>query len=403
MRTVRDRMLLTSARLTSACALVLAACTNGERPCVATDDARSERSTGGESLVGPAADPAARWTLVEEWRVGGEARGPHSFDYNHGLALLPDGNLLHLDYQASELHVLDGEGKALRSFGRKGRGPGEIASANGFVVAPDGRIIINDQVGSQFMIFTPAGEFERSVRIHAPRGTGAAWEATMLRDGRLIETLELHRYERTGDDPRTMSHLWSADLSRVDTLDPGCSSSGMSLAIRNPDGSLATEMAVPFTAPETPFAYDPTGFRWEPRDPSSNEIVRRSLADSSVSAVARLAGGRPSIAGWQREIILARASAEAVRWKGVRPTIDDLPRDQAWYQAVHVDADGKLWVERALSSGSLAVDVFAPSGEPLGRISGDLPLHPAISRTHVYGLERDSVDISYLVARRIQR
>jgi hypothetical protein len=70
---------------------------------------------------------------------------------------------------------------------------------------------------------------------------------------------------------------------------------------------------------------------------------------------------------------------------------------------LHLDTEGNLWVERALSSGSLAIDVFSPTGQPLARLQGDLPAVAILTATHVYGLVRGSEDVSALVAFRIER
>src|SRR5690349_12125183 len=67
-----------------------------------------------------------QWRLVEEWRVGGEADGPHSFVFNLGLAQLPNGGFVHFDFKSHKLHFLDAQGKPLRSVGRQGGGPGEF-------------------------------------------------------------------------------------------------------------------------------------------------------------------------------------------------------------------------------------------------------------------------------------
>ena len=98
------------------------------------------------------AQQPATWRLVEEWRVGGEPDGPHSFDALFGFARLPNGNLVHFDYKTEQLHFLDAKGTPLKSVGRKGSGPGETRLANGFAVMPNGRIVMNDRGNSRFVI-----------------------------------------------------------------------------------------------------------------------------------------------------------------------------------------------------------------------------------------------------------
>jgi hypothetical protein len=122
-----------------------------------------------------------------------------------------------------------------------------------------------------------------------------------------------------------------------------------------------------------------------------------------VSATVRLRPPRAALSDEDRETIVERVTAEAKRWKAVAPPLTELPREGAWFSILHLDSAGNLWFDRRLGD-NWAVDVHAPSGRLLGRVSAaGLGMSPILTQTHVYSLERDKDDITHLVARRIER
>src|SRR5690606_21576541 len=79
-------------------------------------------------------------------------------------------NLYVLDRGNHRVLVFDAQGKFVRQLGKQGSGPGEFGSPNGIAVEPDGRVIVADIAHRNYTIFSPDGEFERTVPYDAEAG-----------------------------------------------------------------------------------------------------------------------------------------------------------------------------------------------------------------------------------------
>jgi hypothetical protein len=77
--------------------------------------------------------------LVELWRAGGED-DEIFFGSVAAIRTDPDGNILLLDGQLSEVQVYTPDGEHLRTLFREGDGPGEIRQPNDMFVAADGTV-----------------------------------------------------------------------------------------------------------------------------------------------------------------------------------------------------------------------------------------------------------------------
>ena len=75
------------------------------------------------------------------------------------------GNLHMLDRLTARVVVVNPDGDFVREFGRRGEGPGEFQSPMDMVVMSDGRVVIADRGHRAYHLFTPAGDFERMVRM----------------------------------------------------------------------------------------------------------------------------------------------------------------------------------------------------------------------------------------------
>jgi hypothetical protein len=348
-----------------------------------------------------------QWSLVEEWRVGGQPEGPHSFDFNMGLALLPGGGFVHFDYKSNQLHYLDSLGKPIRSVGRKGGGPGEFQMVNGLVVAPDGKVIVSD-IANGFSIVSDSGEFIDVIKPTVGRiGMGKRWDAFVFSDGQIVENVEQSAGKPGGESLRV---IWSADLLHADTL-PRLSCVTQSahvpatrFALRDSTGAVMANLPLMHAEPEKATAFDNGGTVWEQLDPTHPEIVRHGLRDCTATISLRWFGKRAAFDSASRANMIAMANAEARRWHAVAPELSALPSERPWYQSIHRDAVGKLWVERVDEKGHFRVQVFSADGVAVGEIrESSLPVFPMITHTHVYGLVPDKDGVRYLVAYLIKK
>jgi hypothetical protein len=347
-----------------------------------------------------------QWQLVEEWRVGGQPEGAHSFDFNLGLANLPNGGFVHFDFRSRQLYFLNERGDSIRAVGRAGEGPGEFNIVNGLVVAPDGRVIVSD-LASGFTIHDDSGAFVKVVKPESGRlGTGGRWDAFAFASGEVVENVTLMAGSGGAQQLRL---VWSADLSHVDTLPrlmctKTRSGSPTTIPLLDSNGNVMLDMPLMFAAPSRPAAFDHDGFVWESPDQSANRIVRHPLRDCGATSTIHLAGAQAAIDSSERRIMADMAIAEAKRWQAAALNLEDLPQVHAWYRAIAIGAAGNVWVERTASDGSLVLEVYSSSGAPVAEIKGlGLPVGAMITGTHVYGLVADKDDIRYLVAYRIAK
>ncbi|MFO7610158.1 MAG: hypothetical protein R6X35_13395 [Candidatus Krumholzibacteriia bacterium] len=135
------------------------------------------------AAVLPAAGTAAEPTLVvleQAWRAGGES--DEVFFGNVGAVQAdPQGNVLLLDSQLSEVHVYSPAGEHVATLGREGDGPGEVRRPGDMFVRPDGTVaLIQGFPGRIVMVHadgTPAGE----TTYTPPGGAGAGQFAVIVR------------------------------------------------------------------------------------------------------------------------------------------------------------------------------------------------------------------------------
>jgi hypothetical protein len=352
-----------------------------------------------------------KWRLTEDWRVGGDVDGPYSFDANHGLGLLPSGGLVHYDYKASKLFFLDSIGRSVRATGRKGGGPGEFDGANGFVIDSNGNVVVNDRFNTRFSRFRSNGDFAGVTLIAGSRYSDANdWDATFLRDGRLVETIGM-----LGAIPGRVSKtlLWSADLKRSqeirqrDCIPVAGAFEAHYTEMRTAQGQLILYDKIPMSSPDRPTAIDPAGYIWEPLSFNSNQIVRRPIAGCTVLATVTLSGARVTVPPALVERAKESATELAKRLGAQPPVVPSWSSTFPWYDTLHVDKVGNLWVERTVGVGKSQVDIYSTAGVLLARLAGAVPVNMRgpiiITKDHLYGLQSDADGVRSLVALSIVR
>ena len=92
-------------------------------------------------------------------RIGGGAPNWGApFNHPADVAVGPGGDIYVADgFGNSCVHVFDGEGKHLRSWGRPGTGPGEFSTPHGIWVDPQGQVLVADRENSRIQIFDAEG------------------------------------------------------------------------------------------------------------------------------------------------------------------------------------------------------------------------------------------------------
>src|SRR5262245_49269584 len=121
------------------------------------------------------AQQPAQWRLVQDWRVGGEVDGAHSFTDARAMIVLTDGRVVVLEAKDQKVYLLSARGDSLKTIGGKGGGPGEFTNANGVVVGPKGEIFVNDSRNARITVLSNTGELVRTIPS-VPWGAVNKWD-----------------------------------------------------------------------------------------------------------------------------------------------------------------------------------------------------------------------------------
>ncbi|HRP08121.1 MAG TPA: hypothetical protein PLL69_06490 [Gemmatimonadales bacterium] len=347
------------------------------------------------------------WTLREDWRVGGEIAGPHSFDANFGLAMLPGDSLLHFDYQEQRFHVLDLSGNGIRSFGRKGPGPGET-DGNGFAISPSGVIVVNDRGNDRLSRFDTEGAFLGSVPVQWQFTTGVNWNARFLEDGRLFDhqtTVADSMGARVWID---RIRLWSRNIKSFEDLDlrscmisPRPAAGHSTIATSQKADAVVGLLPLPFSGPWFATAIDPAGYIWGVPPGDSLTIEKFPVGACKAVASITLANDVPLIPASTADSALEALAGFATASGGSLPAETKLPGRFPPFWTLHVDDQHQLWAQRFGPAGERVMEVYDSTGAPVARVN-NFPLEPrwplVFHRDRIYGFAADQDGIKYLVA-----
>ena len=352
----------------------------------------------------------ATWRLVEEWRVGGAVTGPHSFGDVRGMGILPDGRIVLVDNKDKQVHFLDTRGQPIRTVGRRGAGPGEFERANGLAVSPRGEVIINDPSNNRLTLLSSTGELLRTVPIPNPWGFGFMWDAFYDGRGLLNEYVPVRKSEEaTTVEAR---RVWSADLSRIDTILPPVCPNLPQLDPADRFYSFRSErggrtMTIPYAAPRATMVRTPDGARWEGRHPDYHTIVRIPAGRCQPDVTVRLEGARVTIPAVLRDSAIREVRASAAQYGNPVPDLSKIPREYPAFEALFGDPSGRLWVERRIDGNARRFEVYGGSGALVATISAPVifqayrPL--IITNDRIVGFVADEDELLYLASFRIVR
>ncbi len=324
--------------------------------------------------------------------------------------MLPVDTLVHVDYQDERFHLLDRNGKPVRSFGRKGGGPGELLDGMGFVVTSSGIIVVNDRGNQRLSRFDASGTALGSVPL-PPRPTmGVRWDAHLLDDGRLIE-----RYATVVDSLGTgvwfdHTRLWSADLTSSEEF-----RTDSCMVSPRPAGGHANFPTIPAAVGFLPIPYsgawfatavDKAGFLWGQAIGATNQLRRFPIGSCVSTTALTLSADTPIIPPAVRDSAREALARFAKAGGAALPADVTLPERFPSYFTLHVDDLHRLWVQRFGEAGQQTMEVFDSSGTAVARVQ-DFPLNarlPLLFRQgRVYGFVADESGVKYLVALAIEQ
>jgi hypothetical protein len=356
------------------------------------------------------AQQPANWRLVEEWRVGGEVTGPHSFGDVRGMGLLPNGGIVLFEYKDQQVHFLDARGRPVRTTGRKGSGPGEYSEANGLAVSARGEVVVNDPSNNRLTVLASNGDLVRTIPITNRWGHAYLWDGYFNTSGLLDEYVSV----RKPDETETLSarRVWSADYSRIDTLmPPACpgvprpNPADFSYTFRGERGGMT--MGIPHVTPRLGIARTKNGATWVGRYPGYGTIVLTQAGACETAVTIQLRGPRVGVPSVLRDSSVAMVRRNAARYGNPVPDLNKIPREYPSFDALFLDASNRLWVERLAGATARRFEVFSPTGAFLAVVQSPVVFRSyrpvIITNDRVLGFVADEDDVLYLVAFRIDR
>jgi 6-bladed beta-propeller len=108
------------------------------------------------------------WTLADPADLvldGSGAGGGPFFETVSSAMWTHEGGIIVLDRGADQLHLFDGQGRFVRSFGRSGKGPGEFGNIANVTVTADDSIFVFDRVSDRISVFHPDAGFVRDLNL----------------------------------------------------------------------------------------------------------------------------------------------------------------------------------------------------------------------------------------------
>ena len=415
--------------LTASVVMASSACSDPASRATATMRFSVERSQSGDTVVvrnTGTNSSAVNVVLEADFTIGADtAADQKMFSVIYRGFATADGGIITTEWEPSRLQRFDSLGRFVRTYGRPGSGPGEFLLPSLVAVDARGRVIHASNPPPTVSVFDSLGKLLRTG--HYPKPGGGEFYADD--DGMLFVRTNLPRADSArGGRMRDYAVTVTMDSTMriIDTVD-------------GPDGGFQT-----FEIPLAPhfFSVFGTPGAWVYGHSGQYVLHRRQLdgtllrMESDLQAAAVSDAERESLATDANEQPLSHEAANRIESK-------QIPAHRPFFRMLHLGADGRIWVwlhretveekiERCRgasgqfgSAGSpsaadncpdgtkpqprsiwrepIAYDVFAPSGEMLGRVAlKDGARFLSARGNHLWVAEVREGDVPVIVRYRIQ-
>lgn len=359
------------------------------------------------------------WRVEEELRIG-TVEGDASYQFGEipvgGIAVTSTGEVLVLDQHARTLRVFSADGRYLRTIGRPGGGHGELGQGLTHVlVAAGDTIYVPDMQHQRVTVYLPDATVVRSFRMSIEQGIPMMWNAT--HDALVGQLRPLAMPGMPEADSMDVIVRFRSDGSIADTLRAIPSGRTFSFAGGAPQFHFFSAEPMWTVGPDARLLF------------ASNEQFRLSVygRDGGLERVVTMPVEKRPVEQ-SDQTILIDAIERLWRDAGVPPQAMQQMRGAISF-AEHFPAfmqfqpgpDGSVWVQRIqipsaipasqreaynpmLDLGSSEWDVFDAEGRYLGVVRMPPRFQPVrFVGDHVYGVQRDDLDVQYVVRMRIVR
>jgi hypothetical protein len=297
------------------------------------------------------AQPPIELELEELWRRGGD-----DDDLMIGLpveALADDEGRVYLaDQQLCQVFVFDKKGELEKTLSREGEGPGEVAYPIDLVELPDGNLGLAEFFPGKIVKVTrddlPAGE----ITIDVSGGVTGGFTIQTMAESVGPHLLMAGSRSLPQDKFTERTHFLAAvDAEGVQTVRYMEQVS----RIQRPHSVVHENDFLPSFPLAS--ALGPDGRVYTPRD-RENYTINVFLPDGTLDRVIE----RPKFKTWKRnKLDMSRVKALFESWAGANPETwpeFDLKKTERAINTLHIDGQGRLWVQHSRSNRDLPDDTF---------------------------------------------
>ena len=380
----------------------------------------------------PALGDLAVLELVEEVRIGSVDDPDVGFSNIGQVRVAPSGEIYVVESSDRELRVYSADGALLRSYGGAGDGPGEFNAITDFGVLGD-TVWVSDASRRRLTLFSKAGDLlgtvtasiEVSMGEFMGRGLAVIVYPRELRPDGLILSGNSHgRYPNLPDSvvhvPRVLFDLAGNIRDTLDVVPVEVSYRARQIVTpMQPGGSRTTAIRIEPPALDSgtysvAVGTDTVAVHWSVSDEPRTGIVRatRTTAEGDTLFATSLGyDPRPVEPEWIDSVAAARATArrmsraDSIALVQAHRDAMQMPPHHPPVSRMQVADDGSVWIP--LNESDAAANrwvALAADGRILGLLDLDANVRLAHrDRSQLWVVERDTLDVPWLVRYRIDR
>ncbi len=320
-----------------------------------------------EAQLGAQQAAPRTWRVTEEWRVDGSENG-EPFGDVRDLVVTRDGAAWVLDFKDQKIRRFSAAGKPLPTAGRSGSGPGELRNANGMVLHGDGSVWVNDPSNSRLTVFGADGKY---LRQHIVPITGFVYRWEGVYDSASGDVLDPALLKQNATFAFLLRRVKPSGTVGEVLPRPSCHNGGTPSAGWEAEtaGKGVSRGLYPFTSGGG-LALDGRGGAWC-ATPNSRQVALVRFGQNDTIARTTLALPPVAVSKAERDSIIALFRTRLATYATSTFDPAKVPTSKPGIEALHVDDDGRLWVQHPAAYGSVSTvfDVHDARGAHLGRVT----------------------------------
>lgn len=338
---------------------------------------------------------------MELARIGAtEGDGPDVFSNVVDVSIDPLGRAWIADGQESTIRVFDGQGRHIRTVGKKGRGPGEFGSIAGMQWDTANRLWVLDIGNARFALYDTAGVLIET----KPRQSlvnRAPWPGRFDRQGLLYDVDG--KVDADGAILMSIVRSREGEQTRETFQIPKFEPERFEVQRGDSRNRIISQINVPFTGTQL-WAVDADGSVWI-ANTARYRLERHRFDGSGIQQVIERSHTPVQVTAQERRRRL-EDYRDFVR-EGGRIDESRIPKTHPALYGFIVDDEGNLWVSPTPRTPETRVmDVYRPDGEYLGSVPLRVPQRssPRVIRDNLMlVIVRDSLDVASVIILRVDK